>query len=857
MKKSTPSARKSLVSVIILNWNRPNDTLECIESVKKQTYKNIEIIVVDNGSKDNSKEILRNVSGITLIENEFNRGFTGGHIDGLAGASGEFIFVLNNDAVVDKDYVTNAYNILSGDAKIAVVGGRSYHWKNGSEMFDTNNPFYAFQTINRFSMEGIFAQHDAGYDHEVNWVSGSAMVIRRKALKKTGYFFDPLFAYYEESDLFARIQAADFTIVYSPALKIWHKDGASSSSYFQFNQLFKNRFVFGMRHLSSKDLARFIKSYGKTTLRGSYHHLTKKSGTPDEKVMNHALYGALQHSVTTWPKWALTRKSVLQRDSHGHTLSDRLKIEQTGISFVCDVSKDISKLTELSEFIRMSAYKHYNSEIIVVCESKDIQSLRKLIATKDLPHTNIKLVANTRQTQTNPLNLGWLSASKDYIWFISPSYQPTIDKINTACVRIDSYEYSAYLESSSLKKDKNVTMSQDACFSRSILSLYGGIDSPQLQQSLAHLAYFASMIPGARVHTDINKSVKKQITISAEVIAKIRLIISGYVDQKHTSTPYANALKKYYRLYQLHNMVSWLFIGQIPTRHKLARIRNTTLATLTLKRKELALELKHISNEVIKVKHSGFNKDERDKDLLTIANRALKNDNWKATPVFIICRDRVTPLRELLSWFKKKGMTNIILIDNDSIYPELVTFLDTTDYQVIKTGKNVGHTVVWKEGIAKTLFPNQYYIVTDPDVIPDTKTPKDAIVHFYELHKKYIDYQKVGFGLQINDLPDHYKLKEHVIAWEKQFWTNELEPNVYEASLDTTFALYKPYTDYYTLHPSIRTGTPYTARHLPWYVDSELIDEEEAFYRMHANQDITSWNTDEILERYKVELSKQ
>ena len=79
---------------------------------------------------------------------------------------------------------------------------------------------------------------------------------------------------------------------------------------------------------------------------------------------------------------------------------------------------------------------------------------------------------------------------------------------------------------------------------------------------------------------------------------------------------------------------------------------------------------------------------------------------------------------------------------------------------------------------------------------------------------------------------------------------------MYEAGVDTTFALYKPFTDYYMLHPSIRTGRPYTAKHLPWYIDSSKIDKEEAYYRMHASNDITSWNTDEILERYKKELEK-
>lgn len=857
MKKSSKSTEQPLVSIVILNWKRPQDTLTCIDSVKKQTYKNIEIIVVENGSEGDSREILRKVKDIILVENPVNRGFTGGHIDGLKAAKGEFIFVLNNDAVVDSKYVTTAIDILLKDDKIAVVGGRSYQWGDEGNLFDTDNPFYAFQTINRYSMEGIFAQNDAGFDHEVNWVSGSAMVIRKSALEKSGYFFDPMFAYYEESDLFARIQANDYSIVYSPSLKIWHKDGASSSSYFQFYQLFKNRFVFGVRNLKSKDLVRFLRSYTKTTARGSYHHLFKKSDDENERTMNRALHGALGHSFATWPKWTVSRKTVKKHDSDGYDLGDRLKIEQTGISFVCDISKKVSNVTSLSDFIRSTSYRHYNSEFILVVDAPKKRELIQLLNSEGLAHFNIKLVLDTHQSKENSLNLGWLSASKEFVWFITPLYQPSIEKIKAACVKRASKEFSMYAGATETRQKTHtiVAVGQDICISRSILALYGGLDSPDLKTSLARLFSFAKQIPHSSVYSEA-PSETDEIAVEANTLVKFRLILSMYAENKQKHTPYARALKKYYRLYQLHNTTVWLFMGGIAPRHKLARIRNTVLSALKLKRQELALELKHINNEVVKAKHHGYDQAERQTELASLADIALKDDAWKKTPVFIICRDRLTPLKQLLKWLDSVDMKNIILVDNDSIYPPLVEFLDSTTYQVIKTGKNIGHTVTWEEGMVKTLFPGKYYIVTDPDVIPNDEKSSHAIPYFYELHKKYIDYQKVGFGLKINDLPDYYALKEDVVAWEGQFWTNALEPNVYEAGIDTTFALYKPYTDYYTLHPSIRTGEPYVARHLPWYVDSTLIDEEEAFYRLHASQDITSWNTDEILDRYKKELAK-
>ncbi|HET6746726.1 MAG TPA: glycosyltransferase family 2 protein [Candidatus Saccharimonadales bacterium] len=843
-----------LVSIIILNWNRINDTLACLESVRKQTYKNYEIIVVDNGSVDDSKKILKDIRDIVLVDNPKNRGFTGGHIDGLKHAKGEFIFVLNNDAVVDKEYVKNAITVLQKDKKIAIVGGRSYRWNDDMPMSE-ENPFYAFQTINRFTMEGIFATSDLGFEHEVNWVSGSAMVIRKSALKKSGYFYDPMFAYYEESDLFARIQACGYSIVYSPNLKIWHKDGASSSSLFQLTSLFKNRFVFAARNLSGKDFAHFLKAYITLAARGSYHHIAKRSKTPDDIVFNQALASAFTHTMRTWPKWVLSRREVKKQNESGHNLSHHLKIEQTAISFIVSIDSSWKDLSKLKKYIETTAYHHFNSEFILVVPASDrvrVEKFRESLSCKSI----VKLAIDKKQATTSPLNIGWLSASKQYVWFIDKTHLPSSSVITDAALHVPDSHLALYIEASMARKHQPVSMSRIACISRSLLALHGGVKDNDIQESLATIYQLAANLDDVKVYRQPIATISKTYSLTAARLATLKETLHGYKDEGKKKTRYAKLLERYYRLYQLNNFLIWFFLFDYSPRHKAARIYNSLASVISLNRKRLALELKHMSNEVVKSRHSGFDKEKREEEITQKIDIALEKNNWRQTPVFIICRDRVSELKQLTAWLKAHKMHNVILVDNDSAYPPLMEFLENTPYQVIRTGKNIGHTVMWHEGIAKTLFPGQFYIVSDPDVVPDEKCPSDAIAYFYTLHKKYIDYQKVGFGLQIDDLPNHYKLKSYVTEWEEQFWKNELEPNVYEAGIDTTFALYKPYTDYYTLHPSIRTGRPYTAKHLAWYVNSSLIDPEEAFYRMRASQDITSWNTDEILERYKEELKK-
>lgn len=841
MKKHTP-----LVSIIILNWNKPNDTVQCLRSVRNQSYKNVEIIVVDNGSTDNSLSVLSTESGIHLIKNPVNRGFTGGHIDGYKASKGEYIFVLNNDAIVDRDYLTNAMRTLIDREEVAVIGGRSYQWENEAQQYDSSGSYFAFQKINNISLEGIFERHDMGVAHKTNWVSGSAMVIRRSAIEKVGYFYYPFFAYYEESDLFARIQAAGLSIVYDPSLRIWHKDAASSSTDFQFYQLFKNRFIYGLRNLPGAIKLRFLGVNIKNYAKGAYRYL--RHGVDSEHTtLNRAYFRALLHFFATWPRWILVSLFVPKRDPDGFTLRDRLRIEASKISFVIDLTKPGSKLSDYVNFIKETFYEHYESEFILVCDTDKENELAEYITTQGIKGGHVRIAPSRISTLKAPaINVGWLSAKNDLIWFVEKNKLPSAKLVKSKSLLVYNEKFSICANGPDLQGGLLV--------SRSILSIYGGMDNKNLKTSANNLFYFSSFFRPAHIYMDGFEKVNRYKKSPLE--PKIKALIHEYNAQVRKNNFYSKLLKRYYRLYQLNNTSQWLFLPGISPRLKLARIRNLFKAVVRLRRTELAVELKHISNEVIKARYSGYDLEQRERELNEKISAACSKDGWKNTPIFIICRDRITPLKTLLGWFEKMGMKNIVLIDNDSIYPPLVKYLGRTKYQVIKTGRNAGHTIVWLNSFAKTLFPGEFYIVTDPDVIPDKDTPKSVIKYFYELHAKYIEYQKIGFGLRIDDLPEHYKLKHSVIEWEKQFWMHPLEQGVYEAGIDTTFALYKPYTDYYTLHPSIRTGAPYVAQHLPWYIDSSVIDQEESFYRDHANQEITSWNVDDVLERYKKELRR-
>lgn len=218
--------------------------------------------------------------------------------------------------------------------------------------------------------------------------------------------------------------------------------------------------------------------------------------------------------------------------------------------------------------------------------------------------------------------------------------------------------------------------------------------------------------------------------------------------------------------------------------------------------------------------------------------------DFKKTPILIICRDRLAPLQELLGWLSSAGYERPVLIDNSSTYPPLVEFLAGTDVEVIRLDQNLGHLAPWRSPIVQEAFGSTGpVIVTDCDVVPDAACPDDAVEHLAEVLLRQADIDKAGLGLRIDDLPDDYELKEQVIAWERRFWEKEISPGVFDAEVDTTFALYRELGTTHQTTRAVRTGGDYVARHLSWYASTARPTEEQAFYREHADGSTSHWES--------------
>lgn len=224
------------------------------------------------------------------------------------------------------------------------------------------------------------------------------------------------------------------------------------------------------------------------------------------------------------------------------------------------------------------------------------------------------------------------------------------------------------------------------------------------------------------------------------------------------------------------------------------------------------------------------------------AVRGIETTDPKEIPIIINNFNRVSCLKKLIRSLEKRGYRNIYIIDNASTFPPLLEYYEECPYKVFRLEKNIGYLSIWESGIYD-IFKRSYYVYTDSDMEIDENCPDDFMAKFVDILKRFPMAQKAGFGIRTDNLPSHFKDRDEVIEHEARFWENEVEKNIYEAEIDTTFALYRPFckgkADRH--QKTYRTGKPYVIRHLPWYVDSEKMTEEEEYYIKSITQS-THWS---------------
>lgn len=238
------------VAIVILNWNGVQHTLACLRSLKRITYPNYEIIVVDNASQGDDVAILRQASGggIRIIENDRNYGFAGGANIGIRQAlerGAEFVLLLNNDTMVDPAFLTELVQAFHRLPQAAAVCPKIYHWDRPGVIQSTGGRVSLWR--GRARQVGRDEPDQGQYDHpaERDYAEGACMLLSREALEQIGLLDEEYFAYWEEADWCARARGLGFRCYYVPTAVIWHRGVESSTASPRYRYLFRrNAFLF-------------------------------------------------------------------------------------------------------------------------------------------------------------------------------------------------------------------------------------------------------------------------------------------------------------------------------------------------------------------------------------------------------------------------------------------------------------------------------------------------------------------------------------------------------------------------------------------------------------------------------------
>lgn len=222
--------------------------------------------------------------------------------------------------------------------------------------------------------------------------------------------------------------------------------------------------------------------------------------------------------------------------------------------------------------------------------------------------------------------------------------------------------------------------------------------------------------------------------------------------------------------------------------------------------------------------------------------------NSKKVPVIIINYNQLFYLEKLVEFLLDREIQNIIIIDNKSDYQPLLQYYEAISSKVTVEimDKNYGHMVFFQNEKLRKKYGRGFYFLTDADIVPNPSTPIDFVERMIFLLEKYFSkITKVGFALEIQDIPEYYHFKDRVQKWETQFWNLEVGNCIFKADIDTTFALYKPcYPDMFNQKrflQGLRLGGEFVAKHGGWYIDHQLLTEEQKHYIASTN-DSASWS---------------
>jgi GT2 family glycosyltransferase len=215
------------VSIIVINYNGEGLITNCLEALEKQSFKEFEIVIVDNGSLDDSlyeiKRFLKESSissFVKLIPLNKNQGFAGGNSEGFKHACGEYIALLNNDAEPNAKWLQELVMAMDGDPKVGICASKLIVY--GSDIIDSAGDGFStsLKGFKRGEGENICFYNGKVY---IFGACAGAALYRRKMFDEIGFLDDDFFLIHEDTDLNFRAQLYGWKVVYVPTAIVYHK----------------------------------------------------------------------------------------------------------------------------------------------------------------------------------------------------------------------------------------------------------------------------------------------------------------------------------------------------------------------------------------------------------------------------------------------------------------------------------------------------------------------------------------------------------------------------------------------------------------------------------------------------------
>ena len=255
-----------LVSIITVNYNETSSTCALLESIRRQHYRALEVIVVDNASRENPElTITTQYPEVHFIRSEQNLGFAGGNNLALAKAKGKYLFFVNNDAELTPDCIEILTQLFEKQVNVGMLSPLICYFPAALDTADTDQTKPAiiqyagmtqvspFTGRNKTLGERELDQGQFKDPQPTAYAHGAAMMIPRAVLEKVGPMWEGFFLYYEELDWCERIRRAGYEVWITPQARIWHKESltvekmGTSKIYY----LSRNRILFMRRNVRS------------------------------------------------------------------------------------------------------------------------------------------------------------------------------------------------------------------------------------------------------------------------------------------------------------------------------------------------------------------------------------------------------------------------------------------------------------------------------------------------------------------------------------------------------------------------------------------------------------------------------